>query len=45
MLNKSSPSIDHSYLTLSEPWRTPEVISSQLLYDDPILIICFWFWR
>ena len=33
MLNKSGPNI--------EPRGTLEVISSQLLYDDPILVICF----
>ena len=33
MLNKSGPNI--------EPWGIPEVISSQLRYDDPILVLCF----
>ena len=33
MLNKSGSNI--------EPWGTPELISSQLLYDDPILALFF----
>ena len=44
MLNNRGPNI--------EPWETPEVISSEILYDDPILdyflyddpIFCLPFW-
>ena len=33
MLNKRGPNI--------EPWGTPEVISFEILYDDPIFVFLY----